>query len=101
MCTMPASRKNIMFPEWVENTPDACLSEALKEALLARNSAIGSGVLKSGKACKASFESAENTIEQIEFGRVHGSVACRKAATAMRKYTVAAECAEPTAKKSS
>jgi len=95
---MPASRKDIAFPEWVENIDDACLSEAVKEALIARSSAIRSGALKSHKVCKAKFESAETTIEQIEFGRVTGAIACKKAATAMRKYAVADECAEPSRK---
>lgn len=95
---MPASRKDITFPSWVSALRDDCLTESVKEALLARNSALRSGALED-KNCAAAFRSADATIDQIEFGRVIGRVACQKATTAMRKFTVAAECALPTAKR--
>jgi hypothetical protein len=94
---MPASRKDITFPPWVERLGDDCLAESVKEALLARSTAVRSGALKD-KHCKPVFRSADTTIEQIEFGRVSGPLACTKAVTAMRKFATAAECAAPTVK---
>jgi hypothetical protein len=95
---MKLSRENrIRYPEWVESITDACLSGAVKEALKARDTAIESGALKD-PGCRGALRSADTSLEQIQFGRVRDAVACRKAATAMRKYAVAGECAVPTAR---
>jgi hypothetical protein len=93
---MALSRKDVTFPAWVERIRDACLSEAVKEVLQARGTAIRSGALQD-KNCLSAFRSADMTIEQIEYGRVQGKPACAKAATALRKFTTAAECAAPSA----
>ncbi len=95
---MPSSRKDVTFPDWVEAIDDECLSETVKEALQARSTAIRSGA-KAHKNCRAALDSADKTLDQIEFGRISGSRACTKAVTAMRKYTVAAEYSAPSARR--
>lgn len=95
---MPARRREFYFPPWVERIDDTCLSEAVKEALIARDHALRSGATEH-RGCRGVFKSAEKTLDQIEFARVMGSRACLKAATAVRKFTMAAECSAPSARR--
>lgn len=92
---MPARERNIIFPAWSEDLPDTCLRKVVRQAVIARSDAVDNGALKH-KSCRAVFESADKTLDQIEFHRITGDIACTKAATALRKFNTAAECGHPT-----
>jgi hypothetical protein len=91
-------KKIFNWPEWVQSIEDPRLSATVREALFAGDTAVEAGA-KKYKNCQRALRSAEQTLDQIRFGRVTGKAACRKAADAIRKFTTAAECAEPTAKR--
>lgn len=93
----PRKKPQIPLPEWIVATQgeDPSLFTALYEAWWARDFAIRQGADRRG-ACKASFDAAEATLDQIKFGRVTGERAWKKAAVALRKYTNAADCVRPT-----
>jgi len=95
---MPARTKNIIWPNWVEALEDPCLLASVKEALVAREFALDNGA-KQHKACRAVLRAADTTLEQVEFGLVKGKDACRKAASAIRKFNTAGECSRPTARR--
>jgi hypothetical protein len=95
---MPLRQRYLQYPEWVENLPDTCLVNAVKEAITTRDSAIRGGA-RDHKACRAALGSGEKILDQIEFGRVTGEKACSKAAVAVRKFNTAVECAHPTARR--
>jgi len=84
---------DIIVHEWIDNLHDQCLASMLVEALVARHLAIRAGA-KKHKATRAALVAGDATVEQIEYGRVSGASACRKAATALRKYTQALDAAE-------
>jgi hypothetical protein len=92
---MPRKRIDsfIIVHEWIENLDDQCLANMLVEALVARHFAVKAGA-KKHKATRAAIDTGDATVEQIEYGRVSGASACRKAATALRKYTQALDAAE-------
>ncbi len=89
------------LPEWVEEIAlhNMCLYETVVEALFARHTALRNNA-QQYKACAAVMRAADETLRQIAEGRIKGTVACKKAAIAVRKYTTAFECAHPTAQKS-
>lgn len=95
---MLPSRKmyEINLPEWIEEIHNQCLKEVVVEALYARSDAVRGGAEKH-KPCASVLKSADTTMDSIRFGRVSGDTACKKAATAVRKYNTAGECAHPTA----
>ena len=95
---MPAKTKHVQWPDWVEQLADPCLWETVREALVARGSAVKAGAERHA-SCRAALRAADQTLDAIADGRVIGQVACRKAAVAIRKYNTAAECAAPTARR--
>ena len=95
---MPPRKRKIPWPAWVNALDDMCLREGVREALTARETALSLGANKK-QGCVGAFRSAETTLDQIEFGRVTGQAACKKAAVALRKYTNAVDCAVPPPKK--
>ena len=85
---------NLGFPDWVREIDDPCLSETLREALVARFQAVRAGAM-ARRGTQEALAAGDATMAQIEYGRVRGQIACRKAATALRKYTQALSDAEP------
>ena len=81
-----AIEKEIDLPSWLKTIEDTCLSKMLIEALVARKHAIQAGALDQRDA-RGELKSADETIDQIAFGRFESPVACKKAADALRKYT--------------
>jgi hypothetical protein len=86
----------LVVPEWISGIEDACLREVIMEALVARFTAVQGGA-ELHAPCASALRSADSTMDQIRFGKYKGTPACRKAATAVRKYNTASECAHPTA----
>jgi hypothetical protein len=98
----PKKRQYDEVPEWIHELreSDPYLWEVVVEAWEARHAGVTRGALKHAKehpACAAAWESADVTMEAVRDGRVTGANAYKKAAVAVRKFTVAAECAHPTA----
>jgi hypothetical protein len=81
---MPAKRHRyddaIKVAPWVEGLDSDCLRATVTEALLARDTAVRAN----GDA--KIIVSGEKTLEAIEFHRVEGETACKRAATAIRKF---------------
>ena len=94
---MPHRERRIPWPLWVERIGSECLQTTVKEALHARDAAVDGGAERH-TACARVLRAADATLDQIEFDRVTGRLACRKAADALRKFNTAAECAHPTAR---
>ena len=84
------------MPDWIREIDDSCLKAVVVEALIARLSAIDNGA-EDHEACNSALRSGDATMDSIRFGRVKGEEACKKAATAVRKYNTASECVVPTA----
>jgi hypothetical protein len=82
------------MPDWVRNLDD-CLQEEVREAIDARSWAIDRGAEKHSSAAKL-LRIGDEILARIEDGRLRGSVACRKAAVATRKFNTAGEHAKPT-----
>lgn len=95
---MPPKRRfeEASFPAWAEAIEDPCLRDVVLEAFVARRAAVLAGADRH-RACRAALTSGDATMDQIRYGRYEGKSACRKAATAVRKYDTARECAKPTA----
>ena len=95
---MPPKRKfqGLVVPDWVTDLLriDRCLYEVVMDALVARFSARSE---ETCDICLSKFRSADKMMGKIRKERVTGREAWLKAAKAMRKYTVAAECVHPTA----
>jgi hypothetical protein len=81
---MPAKRHRyinaIQRAPWVEGLDSDCLRATVTEALLAYETAVRAG------GDEKIIESGEKTLEAIEFHRVEGETACKRAATAIRKF---------------
>ncbi len=86
--------------DWVRAIADkdACLYGILREALVARSTAIEDGAWHY-EACAAVVKAADDTMDSIRFEHVKGRAAWKAATTALRKYTTAMECVVPTATK--
>jgi hypothetical protein len=82
-------KKVLGVPAWVEEL-DPCLQNIIVEALVARRAAELAGAMKHA-GCRAALESADLTLDMIADGRATGTIACKKAADALRKYTQALE----------
>ena len=80
--------------EWVEGITNRCLQDVLLEAYIARLHAVQDGAERY-PGCKRVLDKADATIDQIRFGRYEEEQACRRAAVAVRKYTMALACASP------
>jgi hypothetical protein len=91
---VPASRKRredaILFAPWVEAIEDTCLQAVVVEALIARKTAV------TAHGDPKIIESGDKTLDSIEFGRITGAAACKKAATAVRKFDEAYMSVQPT-----
>jgi hypothetical protein len=81
---MPARQKRyddaMQLAPWVNKIDDRCLRDVVLEALIARNAAVRAN------GDDKTIAAGDATLEQIEYGRVSGRRACRKAATAVRKF---------------
>jgi hypothetical protein len=86
------------IPDWVGQIEDDCLASLMMEVLVARHKAIEDGA-NHKLACRGHFRSAEATLEQLQYGRLKGRDAWKKASDALRKYSVARECAHPTSRR--
>lgn len=95
---MPIKKRlgELSAPEWVDAIEDECLWEIVMEAYVARLSATRRGA-DDDPSCDAVLRSGDTTMQMIRDGRIRGREECRKAASAVRKYNTAAECARPTA----
>lgn len=93
-----APDKILKIPAWVDALDNGCLRETAVEALIVRDFAVKHGA-ENHAACKRVLVAADSTLDSVALGRVTGDLACRKAATALRKYNSAAECVHPTARK--
>lgn len=93
---MPPKKKfkQLSVPKWVDEIQDDCLYEILVAAHVTRRSAIRNGAMNY-QACRSILESADAVMDQIEYGRYGGSIACQKATAALRKYHSALECVTP------
>lgn len=96
---MPRKPKyELQYPEWVKALRDPCLKSVVKEALSARDFATDAGAERY-KTCAKLLRVGDTILRSIEDGRATGPAAWKKAADALRKYTVALECAHPTARR--
>lgn len=82
------------WPGWVTSLEDSCLRKAVKEALVAKDTAVDLGATRrdAPRECRAAFRAADKTLDQVREGRVEGDAACRKAAVAVRKFSNAVDC---------
>ena len=87
-------KKIFDMPAWMDRIDDTCLYEMLVEAIVARGAALRAGILQHPR-CLPIFQSADETVDQIAYGRYQGQTACRKAADALRKYQQAHDCMFP------
>lgn len=90
---MPHKRRNVSFPKWIDDIDDDCLRVILEEAVVARRRVIRAG--SDNPRCRGAFRSAEATMDQLEYGRIRGAQAHKRATDAVRKYATALECATP------
>lgn len=95
---MTKYEKGMTYPKWVSTIEDDCLHRIVRQVYLARQDAIEQGA-PDMRTCTKPFQSGERTLESIRSGKVVGGLACRNAATALRKYNTASECALPSWKR--
>jgi hypothetical protein len=93
--------EGLVIPSWVDGLGDECLRDTVLEALIAKHDADKAGVdpRADKDPCASAYRSGEETLAQIKHGRYDERQACRRAATAVRKYNTARECALPTARR--
>jgi hypothetical protein len=93
MAPLKAKTRNLVpFPAWVDAIEDRCLEEVVREALSAKSWAVSKGALDNPKALDL-IRRADEGVEAIERGDAKGHAACRRAASAARKYNSAGEIA--------
>lgn len=84
---MPAKTQTIKFPAWSEQIDDDCLYWIVREALVARYTAVRLGADSAGAPVRKALAAADKTLDAVANGTVVGSAACAKASVAIRKYT--------------
>jgi hypothetical protein len=82
----PLDKLKLELPAWIGRLDDPCLRDVAVQALVARQLAVKAGALRDKKASKI-VQSADETLRHA-VERDDG-LACKRAATAVRKYVVA------------